>query len=71
MWGEVRVYIEEAQTCIEAAMVAGEAVAAHGIVPSRDFEKVMEQLHIALDVLDKAKLPEVENVVQFLQPMRG
>lgn len=52
-------------------MVAGEAVAAHGIVPSRDFEKVMEQLHIALDVLDKAKLPEVENVVQFLQPMRG
>jgi hypothetical protein len=60
---DLRQYVEEAQTCIEAALVAGEAVAAHGIVPSQDFEKVMEQLRLALEVLDNAKLPE--NVVRL------
>ena len=54
---EIRQYVEEAQTCIEAALVAGEAVAGHGIVPSQDFERVMEQLRLALEVLDSTKLP--------------
>ena len=57
-FAEVRQYVEEAQTCIEAALVAGEAVAGHGIVPSQDFERVMEQLRLALEVLDNAKLPD-------------
>jgi hypothetical protein len=48
--------------------VAGESVAGHGIVPSGDFENVMEQLRLALEALDKAKLPD--NVVQFPQPAR-
>jgi hypothetical protein len=60
---DMRLYVEEAQTCIEAALVAGEAVAGHGIVPSQDFERVMEQLRLALEVLDNAKLPE--NVVRL------
>jgi hypothetical protein len=55
---DIRQYVEEAQTCIEAALVAGEAVAVHGIVPSQDFERVMEQLRLALETLDNAKLPE-------------
>jgi hypothetical protein len=42
--------------------------AGHGIVPSGDFEKVMEQLRLALEALDKATLPD--NVVQFPQPAR-
>ena len=54
---EIRQYAEEAQTCIEAALVAGESVAGHGIVPSQDFERVMEQLRLALEALDNAKLP--------------
>jgi hypothetical protein len=65
---DIRRYIEKAQTCIESALVAGESVAGHGIVPSSDFEKVMEQLRLALEALDKAKLPD--NVVQFPQPAR-
>jgi hypothetical protein len=60
---DMRQYVEEAQTCIEAALVAGEAVAGHGIVPSQDFERVMEQLRLALEVLDSAKLPD--NVVKL------
>lgn len=55
---DIRLYVEEAQTCIESALVAGESVAAHGIVPSQDFERVMEQLRMALETLDKVKLPE-------------
>jgi hypothetical protein len=65
---DIRRYIEEAQTCIESALVAGESVAGHGIVPSGDFEKVVEQLRLALEALDKATLPD--NVVQFPQPAR-
>jgi hypothetical protein len=60
---DIRLYVEEAQTCIESALVAGESVAAHGIVPSQDFERVMEQLRLALETLDKVKLPE--NVVRL------
>jgi hypothetical protein len=60
---DMRQYVEEAQTCIEAALVAGEAVAGHGIVPSQDFERVMEQLRLALEVLDNAKRPE--NVIKL------
>jgi hypothetical protein len=45
------------------ALVAGESVATHGIVPSQDFERVMEQLRLALEALDKVKLPE--NVVRL------
>ena len=62
-FAEIRQYVEEAQTCIEAALVACEAVAGHGIVPSQDFERVMEQLRLALEVLDGAKLPD--NVVRL------
>jgi hypothetical protein len=46
---DMRLYVEEAQTCIEAALVAG-----NGIVPSQDFKRVMEQLRLALEVLDCA-----------------
>ena len=56
---DIRQYVEEVQTCIEAALVAGEAVAGHEIVPSQYFERVMEQLRLALEVLDSAKLPEL------------
>jgi hypothetical protein len=66
---EIRQFVEEAQTCIEAALVAGESVAGHGIVPSQDFERVMEQLRLALEVLDNAKLPD--NVVQWPTPFRS
>jgi hypothetical protein len=59
----IRRYVEEAQTCIEAALIAGEAAAEHGIVPSQDFERVMEQLRLALEVLDSTKLPS--NVVRL------
>jgi hypothetical protein len=62
-FAEIRQYVGEAQTCIEAALVAGEAVAGHGIVPSQDFERVMEQLRLALEILDSAKLPD--NVVRL------
>ena len=65
---DIRRYVEEAQTCIEAALVAGESVAGHGIVPSGDFEKMMEQLRLALEALDRAKLPN--NVGTFPQPAR-
>ena len=64
---DIRQYVEEAQTCIEAALVAGEAVAGHGIVPSHDFERMMEQLRLALEVLDNAKLPD--NLVKL--PLGG
>jgi hypothetical protein len=67
-FSDIRRYVEEAQTCIEAALVAGEAVAGHGIVPSGDFEKMMEQLRLALEALDRAKLPE--NLLPFPQPVR-
>ena len=63
---EIRQFVEEAQTCIEAALVAGESVAGHGIVPSQDFERVMEQLRLALEALDNAKLPD--NVVRWPTP---
>jgi hypothetical protein len=63
---EIRQYVEEAQTCIESALVAGEAVASHGIVPSQDFERIMEQLRLALEALDGAKLPD--NVVRLPTP---
>jgi hypothetical protein len=63
---EIKQYVEEAQTCIESALVAGEAVAGHGIVPSQDFERVMEQLRLALEALDSAKLPN--NVVRLPTP---
>ena len=59
----VRRYIEEAQTCIESALVAGESLASHGIVPSQDFERVMEPLRFALEILDKVNLPQ--NVVRL------
>jgi hypothetical protein len=62
-FAKIRQYVEEAQTCIEAAIVAGEAVAGHGIVPIHDFERVMKQLRLALEVLDSAKLPD--NVVRL------
>lgn len=65
---DIRQYVEEAQTCIEAALVAGEAVAGHGIVPSQDFERVMEQLRLALETLDNAKLPK--NVIQLPTSVR-
>jgi hypothetical protein len=64
---EIRRYVEEAQTCIEAALMAGEAVGRHGIVPSQDFERVMEQLRLALEILDSTKLPG--NVVRL--PISG
>jgi hypothetical protein len=63
---EIKQYVEEAQTCIESALMAGEAVAGHGIVPSQDFERVMEQLRLALEALDGAKLPD--NVVRMPNP---
>ncbi len=63
---DMRQYVEEAQTCIEAALVAGESVAGHGIVPSQDFERVMEQLRRALEVLDNARLSD--NVVRLPAP---
>jgi hypothetical protein len=66
-FADIRQYVEEAQTCIEAALVAGEAVAGHRIVPSQDFERVMEQLRLALEVLDSAKLPD--NVLRL--PISG
>jgi hypothetical protein len=65
---DIRRYVEEAQTCIEAALVAGEAVAGHGIVPSNDFERMMENLRLALEALDRSKLPD--NVVQLPKPLR-
>jgi len=65
-FADIRRYVEEAQTCIEAALVAGESVAGHGIVPSGDFEKMMEQLRLALEALDRAKLPD--NVRPFPHP---
>jgi hypothetical protein len=71
MWADVRAYIQEAPTCIEAAMAAGEAVAAHDIVPSRDFEKVLEQLNLAVEALDKVRLPDDRNVVPFSRPGRA
>jgi hypothetical protein len=66
---DIRQYVEEAQTCIEAALVAGESVAGHGIVPSQDFERVMEQLRLALEALDCAKLPD--NVVRLSTPLKS
>lgn len=60
---DIRLYIAEAQTCIEAALLAGESVAGHGIVPSQDFERIMEQLRLALEALDKIKFPD--NVIRF------
>jgi len=65
---DIRQYVEEAQTCIEAALVAGEFVAGHGIVPSQDFERVMEQLRLALETLDNAKLPD--NIARLPTPLR-
>jgi hypothetical protein len=65
---DIRRYINEAQTCIESAIAAGEIVAGHGIVPSRDFEKLMENLRLALEALDQAKLPD--NVVRLPIPAR-
>jgi hypothetical protein len=67
-FADIRRYVEEAQTCIEAALVAGESVAGHGIVPSGDFEKMMEQLRLALEALDRAKLPD--NGRTFPRPAR-
>jgi hypothetical protein len=67
-FADIRRYVEEAQTCIEAALVAGEAVAGHGVVPSGDFEKMMEQLRLALETLDRAKPPE--NLLPFPRPAR-
>jgi hypothetical protein len=64
--GDIRRYVEEAQTCIEAALVSGESVASHGIVPSQDFERVMEQLRFALEILDKVNFSE--NVVRLPMP---
>jgi hypothetical protein len=63
---DIRQYVEEAQTCIEAALIAGEAVGGHGIVPSQDFERMMEQLRLALEVLDNVKLPD--NVIKLRTP---
>jgi hypothetical protein len=54
---EIRQFVEEAQTCIEAALVAGESVAGHGIVPSQDFERVMEQLRLALELSTTQSCP--------------
>jgi hypothetical protein len=47
----------------------GESVAGHGIVPSRDFEKVMEQLRLAAEALDKVELPDGV-VLRFPQAVR-
>jgi hypothetical protein len=60
---DIRAYIDEAQTCIEAALVACEMVAGHGIVGSRDFDNAVEQMRLALEALDKARLPD--NVVRL------
>ena len=65
---DIRQYVEEAQTCIEAALVAGESVAGHGIIPSQDFERVIEQLRLALEALDNARLSK--DVLQLPTPTR-
>jgi hypothetical protein len=65
---DIRQYVEEAQTCIEAALVAGESVAGHGIIPSQDFERVIEQLRLALEALDNARVSE--DVLQLPTPAR-
>jgi hypothetical protein len=66
---DIRQYVEEAQSCIEAALLAGESVAEHGIVPSQDFERVMEQLRLALEALDNVKL--TDNIVRLPRPFRA
>lgn len=69
MLADMRGYVNEAQICIEAAIAAGESVAAHGVVPSVDFERVMEQLRRASDVLDKVQFPEGK-LLRFPQVVR-
>jgi hypothetical protein len=69
MLADVRAHVSEAKISIEAAIVAGESVAGHGIVPSRDFENVMEQLRLAAEALDKVELPDGV-VLRFPQAVR-
>jgi|EndMetStandDraft_9_1072997.scaffolds.fasta_scaffold05994_5 hypothetical protein len=57
---DIRQYVDEARICIDAALAAGEAMAMHGIVPSRDFERVMEQLRLASEALDTADISETD-----------
>ena len=69
MLADVRAHVSEARVSIEAAIVAGESLAAHGIVPSQDFEKMMEQLRLAAEALDKVELPDGA-VLRFPQVVR-
>ena len=69
MLADVRAHVSEARICVEAAILSGEAVAAHGIVPSEDFERVMRLLNQAAEALDKVQVPSGV-VLRFPQTVR-
>lgn len=48
---------------IEAAVSAGNALARHHIVPSRDFERLMDNLHQAAETLDRIAVEREASVV--------
>ena len=58
MLADIRRQVSEAQICVEAAILSGQAVALHGIVPSHDFEQVMRLLNQVAEALDKVQLPD-------------
>ena len=69
MLADVRAHVSEARIRVEAAILSGEAVAGHGIVPSEDFERVMRLLNQAAEALDKVQLPSGV-VLRFPQTVR-
>ena len=52
---ELRLVLEEAAIAADAAIAAAERLAAHGILPSYDFERLMSSLQEVQTALDRAK----------------
>ena len=69
--------IAEMQTCmlvvstsVEAAITAGNSLARHQIVVSKDFDRMMDCLHQAAEILDRMAVErEASAVVRF--PLRN